>query len=572
MPTTRQSRGGSIAATLLLVMVLAASHHQALGQLPDDIQRELNDGLAEQAKLQAIREQQQLLRARQAGAAGRSAGPSNRLALATPTHAGQQPADPNNYSFQQVSPPVQYSYFQPYGDTGALGAGAGQPQAGQQQHQQQQVAAKPMPKMDFDLNNLSFELPKPQARQAQSQADGSGYNDDQSPQQPSRAPQFVGVAGLPLMEAGNSAPPPAPQARAAAGPQAQPLTEADFRDITGGENYGAPGGGSNDFGLGGGSSGPSSRGGGIMDDPFGGAGFGLAGQGANPNQRRANNNNLESSLEALAGDGPARAMGGQNNNNNNNNDANEFDFASQPSRLSNQDDAPSQLDQTGGEDGQVGGQADATGARSGSSSSSGAPPSSLESLLGGGFPGLSGSPSRSSWQNQLQQQPERAPRPRQDPTGMDMADLGERADGFAGADLGGFGQPQQPAGGEQDFQLAGAAASPQPSSVPYPDAGPQFVGTLLAVTQPQSLSQTRYSPLPDHGSFQDYPGYQAGGNNFDLVAGVVDATPRARRAAPGRYGAPAPSSLAPELRPWLPRGRVYDYSQAPAISALQQLY
>ena len=533
MATKRRIRSSQ----LLAVLALVSAVQQVAGQLPDDMQRELNQNLAEQARIQAMRarqEQQPGARAGGQGARGRQ-------------QQQQQPHDPNNYSYQQVSPPIQYSYYQPYGDAAAQPATGG---AGQAKGRSQPI--------NIDLNNLNFDLPTPQAQVADQLA--ANQQSQQTKQQP-LTPSFTGAGGLPVLQpvaaaqqgqpdsfvpAGQA--PLAPQARVQQGP---PLTEADFKDITGGENYGAPGG--SDFGLGeamgAGRAGsepasdntesqlrefgmpeeqPRRRSSQRQSSPFQMADFAnfnpMAGGSGSSGQRRGG-------FDPFGGSGPGQGGGAPGA---------DFDFASQPSSA--------QGDQT-------------------QAAMDGGAPGSLQSLLGGSFPGLaSGSGANMGLdglarggngpETQLEQADGGG---RADDGALDIADMGDRSDGFSGADLGGFEQPKPPAG-DQDFNYV-AAAEQQPRSVPYPDNGPQPVGTLWALSQPQSFSQARYSALPDKGTYQDYPAYRAGGNDFGRVAEVVAATPPARRPGAGRYGHPAPSELAPEHRP--PAGQPFDYGRSP---------
>lgn len=534
---------------------------QATCQLPDDIQRELNQNLAEQARIQAMREQHRNQI-------------QNRVAANQPAAGKQPPHDPNNYSYQQVSPPIQYSYYQPYGD-------AVQPQTNQQPADGGQTTtsttAHSMKPSDLDLNNLNFDLPQPQAQKAQHRSTG--------PQQ-HYTPSFTGAGGLPVMRPigganaiSNSADSSyAPAGNAPLAPQAQqgtPLTEADFKDITGGENYGAPSG--NDFGLGeasssGANGGGGGGGGGSGDDsantdaqlrefglpaeqparsapgrrasssPSSQAGmpdFGAFGtdfgQPANsmssqPKQRADTGMDFDQ-LENLAGGGGGSSM--PRSGLSGNRPPTDFDFAIQPSSTNG--------DQT---------------------STAGGAPGSLQSLLGASFPGLGGGQSNLDEFAGAGNNPQRPqPQQRLDDRALDIADLGDKSDQFSGADLGGFEQPS--ARNDQDFNYA-AAANQQPSVVPYPDGSPQPVGTLLALTQPQSLTQTRYSALPDKGTYQDYPAYQAE-SSFASVSDVVDGTPRARRPGLGRYSMPSPDALAPEHRSNEPNQH-YDYASGPTNS------
>lgn len=527
----------------------------AVAQLPDDIQSELDASLREQARIQQMREQQQKLI--------RNRSDANQQPANQHQHQQQQqqkPFDPNNYSFQQVSPPVQYSYYQPYGDAAQTSQ---QPQPSTPTSGTQQA----QPKMDFNIDTLNFELPKPEARVA------SGSGDSANPRVVS--PQFTGVGGLPV---GNA--PLAPQAQ-----QGPPLTEADFKDITGGENYGAPAG--DDFGIGSvagnenrpakprSSSNPMN--GGDMSDfnPFQGpkqqqnsnsrntmdipdfGSFGLGGgggQGNSLNHRRGSSNRRQQAndfgnLEALAG-GP-QSMGGGGGDG--------FDsFASQPQ----------------------GDQAAASGGGGGGADSNA--PGSLQTLLGAGFPGLSADQSGAAWDPMGSSKNGRSGSQQSsgdnfdqvtgvngaggdDVGSLDIADLGDKSDQFSGANLGTFEQPGPQ--NDQDFNLGAAASNNQPKSVPYPDENPQFVGTLWALTQPQSMSQTRYNAQIDKGTYQDYPAYHVGDNDFGRVSGVVDATPKARAPGAGRYATPSARALAPEVRSGLRNGQHYDYSQAPSIRA-----
>lgn len=585
---------------MVATLLLAASSGLLLsrtvnGQLPDDIQRELNQNLAEQARIQAIQaQQQQQQRLQQTRPGARSAAPSS-------ASAGPQKHDPNNYSYQQVSPPIQYSYYQPFGDA----AGAEQPQQQQQQQSQQQAKRRqsgqvqPQP-INIDLNNLNFDLPQPQAQVSSASASAAPATSRYGQQQ-QYTPSFTGAGGLPVLKPIASSnpydaatpvgtPPLAPQARVQQGP---PLSEADFRDITGGENYGAPGGGT-DFGLGdatsaaSGSNQPQSRNaadstdvqlrefGLPADQPaqhnnnnnnnrrldssmagmnipdFGG--FNPIGVGAGQQQQQrqsqqraaADNNDFADFGNLAAGSGNGDANSGGSPAGGSGGGAGEFDFAGQPSSR-----------QSGGVD-------------QAASTVNGGAPGSLQSLLGSGFPGLGGGNGNSGLDEfaRANNNPQ-ASNQRTDDGAMDVADLGEKADGFSGADLGGFEQPSPQS--DRDFNY-GAASNQQPKSVPYPDSNPQPVGTLWALTQPQSLSQTRYNALPDKGTYQDYPAYASGGNDFGAVSAVVDETPKARRAGPGRYGTPSAQALAPEVRQSLAGGggQQYNYGREPASAWQQQ--
>lgn len=553
-------------------------------QLPNDMERELNQNLAEQARLQAIRARhQQQIAARHGAVTARPA-------------ATQKPAiDPNNYSFQQVSPPIQYSYYQPYGDLApkdpskVSGLERQQPQARAGQ------AAAPTPQINIDLNNLNIDIPNLPTPQAQTAGQSAA-----APHYRAQRRQFngAGALGVPQMQpvaAAQQAPdsfaPLQPQAQTSAGagqPQIQqgpPLTEADFKDITGGENYGAPQG--SDFGT------PASAGGGGADNPdpasepragqdeFGmpqGAGQVDQDQGqdqqAAPKQRQDNSmggmlpdfgnfNPMGAavmsqqqqpirrgggsgfdpfSAAGMGGGLPfgneigniGSAMGGQTPRRQSR-PAGDFDFASQPSS-----------------------QGDATASQPGGRSGA---PGSLQSLLGGSFPGLSSGPVGNMGLDMLT----RGTGGGEDPASQSRSGGGDDVGGLDLADMGvDFDGSQQPAQGEQDFNLAAAAAEQQPKTVLYPDGSPQFVGTVWALSQPQSMTQTRYNVLPDHGTYQDYPAYQSGGNDFGAVRGVVDGTPRARDAGPGRYSNPSPQELAPEHRPELASSQVqYDYARGP---------
>lgn len=568
-------------------------------QLPDDIQRELNQNLAEQARIQALRQQhQQKIQQLQ----NRAGGKQKPVAASPPA----QPAhDPNNYSYQQISPPIQYSYYQPYGDA----AGAQQPQVGngdtstlsnRSGKNQGPTAA------DFDLNNLNFDMPQPQAQVSNRMSPIGGQNGYQNQQ---LVPTFTGAGGLPVMQpaAGSQSadsyapvgqPPLAPQAQVQRGP---PLTEADFKDITGGENYGAPGG--NDFGIGsGGGAGDSTgnnemrgtngnansrsdtdaqlrefglpggdqftsqqptsqRRGSQMNIPdfgaFGpiGSGMGMGGsdlpQSRQSSQATGGGSGIPSEFANFGGAGGNDAAdlggagGGSGSNGGGANPQGDFDFASQPSSAR-------------------GDQAAAT--------MQGGAPGSLSSLLGSGFPGLGNGNGQSGLDNFAgpANDPQRqSGKMRSDDNAMDIADLGDKSDQFSGADLGGFEQPGPQ--NDQDFNY-GSASNQQPKSVPYPDGNPQPVGTLWALTQPQSMTQTRYSAQIDKGTYQDYPAYQSGGNDFEAVRAVVDLTPRARRTGPGRYANPSLSELSPENRASLAPGSRFDYGQMPVSGAQVSRY
>lgn len=555
-----------IVTTLILLEATISCLSGVLGQLPDDIQRELNQNLAEQARIQAMRQQHQQQIANRASAGQANSSNSNKQTQNQPPH------DPNNYSYQQVSPPIQYSYYQPYGDAAAQPNGA---QNQQTQNNGKQTAAAPP--INFDLNNLNFDLPQPQA-QAQTA----------SPQQQQLTPSFTGAGGLPVLKpiansanvgdnsyapAGNA--PLAPQARVQQGP---PLSEADFKDITGGDNYSAPGG--SDFGLGsasgGGGNGNRRNSNGDTDAqlrefgmPSGGGdqstaqdrrsdnsqmnipdfgAFGPIGGASNLNggnqQARSQPRMDEFGLENLANGG-----GMQGGNTNQNNGAGgpagtEFDFAGQPSSRGDQ----------------------------AASTMNGGAPGSLQSLLGSGFPGLGGNSQSGlddfarGGNNPQQSISGQNGQQRADDGALDIANLGDKSDQFSGADLGGFEQPTPQ--NDQDFNYA-SSSNQQPKTVPYPDSNPQPVGTLWALTQPQSLSQTRYNAQVDRGTYQDYPAYRGPGNDFEAVREVVDSTPRARAAAPGSYGIPSPNDLAPEHRPEN-AGEQYDYNRGPNANSNEE--
>lgn len=523
-------------ALLLLAMLIS---QQVSAQLPEDMQRELNQNLAEQARIQAMRQQHQKQIQNRAG--GQQANPSK------PNH------DPNNYSYQQVSPPIQYSYYQPFGDAAQPAAGNQQQNPGPTQRSDQAA--------NFDLNNMNFDLPQPQAQVGRSPAVNQQLT-----------PSFTGVGGLPVMRpvAASANQPLTPVGQLPLAPQAQvqqgpPLTEADFKDITGGENYGAPG--NSDFGLGQASNG-GAAGNRASDTDAQLREFGMPMEGpARPAQRQAGSNagmggmNIPDlgGFNPMSGAGPTQradngfgadfgdfagfgtgGRGGANSRPASGN-GNEFDFASQPSGENNDQAA---------------------------SSVAGGAPGSLQSLLGSSFPGLSGGGSNSGLDGFAgpANNPQ-ASNQRNDDNSLDIADLGEKSDQFSGADLGNFEQPNPQ--NDQDFNYA-AASNQQPKSVPYPDGGVQPVGALLAVTQPQSLSQTRYNALPDKGTYQDYPAYLNGGDEFNSVSEVVDNTPSARRPGVGRYSNPSARQLAPENR--VAPGHQYDYSQAPGSSERENHY
>lgn len=526
---------------LLIILSLCVQLFQLTSaQLPDDIQRELNQNLAEQARIQAMRAQHQNQIKNRVGATGPA------------SHNGAK-HDPNNYSYQQVSPPIQYSYYQPFGDAAAP-AQQQQPSVSTGANSAQQAP------INIDLNNLNFDLPTPQAQTAA------------QPQGRHMTPSFTGAGGLPIMKpmaasspvapielssqvpAGST--PLAPQARVQQGP---PLTEADFKDITGSENYGAPGG--SDFGMG---SSSSPDGGAETDAQL--REFGMPSSGGSAGRRSSQPQQLDQQQQmnipdfgafgSMDGGGSSRRAqpasstmadtfgfgnldppAGGSGMSGSNPTGGDFDFASQPS--SNR--------------------ADQTQANMG-----GGAPGSLQSLLGSSFPGLAGSQSGDlggldgfGQSAEPQQSSARQGQSRANDGSLDMTNLDDRSDQFSGANLGGFEQPSQQ--NDQDFNYA-AASSQQPSSVPYPDGSPQPVGTLLALTQPESLSQARYNALPDKGTYQDYPAY-ADAPSPASVADVVDETPRARAPGPGRYGRPSALALAAEHRP--PVGHQFDYAQSP---------
>lgn len=522
-------RTGAIRVWLVATILLVGVSSLVKCQLPDDIQRELNQNLAEQARIQAMRAQhQQQIKNRMAGSGG--AKPA--------TGTGH---DPNNYSYQQVSPPIQYSYYQPFGDaakTPEQSVGGGQTSQ----------ASNKGPPINFDLNNMNFDMPTPQAQ----------VSGQLQPRQ--MTPSFTGVGGLPIMKPVSASAGQVPQGNTPLAPQAQvqqgpPLTEADFRDITGGENYGAPGG--NEFGMSPtSSSSPNARSSGDADTDSQLREFGMPdsgnGRASSPEPQQGLDQQQQVNMAdfgpfgSMAGMGaPARRSqpnmgdsfgfgnldGSGESGSSPGSTGNEFDFTGQPSS--------NRADQT-------------------QASSGGGAPGSLQSLLGSSFPGLGGgaSPDLGGFdgfgQSAEPRQPARG-QARTDDTTLGMANLGQdNQDQMSG----GFDQPGS--GGEQDFNFA-AASNQQPSSVPYPDGAPQPVGTLLALTQPQTLTQARYNPLPDKGTYQDYPAYAESGHEL-TVREVVDATPRARAPGIGRYGAPSARALAPEYRP--PVGHKFDYSNS----------
>lgn len=539
-----------IVKVLILLEATLSCFSGALGQLPDDIQRELNQNLAEQAKIQAMRQQhQQQIANRASGSQARN------------NQQSQPPHDPNNYSYQQISPPIQYSYYQPYGDAAA------QPNNGQNQQQAPMNSGKQAatPAANFDLNNLNFDMPQPQA-QAQTAL---------PQQQQHYTPSFTGTGGLPVLKpianpanvADNSyAPagsaPLAPQARVQQGP---PLSEADFKDITGGENYGAPG--ESDFGLGaasGDGNRRSSNSGGDTDAQL--REFGLPGgsdtQNSGSPDRRFDNSN-QMNIPDFGAFGPLGVSGARNQARQSQPRADEFGIENLANGAGMQGNANQNNGAGGpssGTDFDFAGQPSSRGDQAASTVSGGAP-GSLQSLLGSGFPGLGGNSqsglddfARGGNNPQLSGQNGRQ---RADDGALDVANLGDKSDQFSGADFGGFEQPTPQ--DDQDFNYA-SPSNQQPKTVPYPDSNPQPVGTLWALTQPQSLSQTRYNAQVDRGTYQDYPAYQGPGNDFEAVREVVDHTPRARAAGPGRYGTPSPNDLAPEHRP-SNSGEQFDYNR-----------
>lgn len=465
-------------AGAIVALLLLHNSSKASCQLPDDMQRELNENLEQQARLQALRHQQQLAAQQQAAL--------NKNAQLQSRQAPQPAHDPNNYSYEQVSPPVQYSYFQPFGDAAPkqqliasqLPARARTGQAPLKVQSGAQVAP------GFDLNSLNLDAPL------------------QQPQLQSRTSP-VPAPMLPL-----------PQAQTAS----QPLSEADFGDITGGHNYGASP--ASDFGL-------------------------SQASNNNNNQRRADGTDAQLAEFGLTG-----------------NNANEFpgleqrsaDFA-RPQQLPQQS-APQEFNffendeqspQRGAQQRRFDGFDDSFAASQAQPHQAGQQkaqtPASLTSLLGTNFPGLANGGASPAMQSLARSSADPQAQ-RQDDNAMDIADLGERSDEFSGADLGGFEQPS-PQQGDKDFSLASGnagdisseAASEQPSVVPYPDGAPQPVGTLWALTQPQSLSQKRYSALIDKGTYHEYPAYAR--DELDsarsAVRAVVARTPHPRAPGPGRY-------------------------------------
>lgn len=551
-----------IVTVLIILEATLSCLTGVLGQLPDDIQRELNQNLAEQARIQAMRQrhQQQIANRASGGQAKNNQQPS------------QPPHDPNNYSYQQVSPPIQYSYYQPYGDA------AVQPNNGQDQQQTPGIGGKQpagAPPVNFDLNNLNFDIP-------QAQAQAQTASPQQQQQQQHYTPSFTGAGGLPVLKpianvadnsyapAGNA--PLAPQARVQQGP---PLSEADFRDITGGENYGAPG--ESDFGLGAASGGNNvnrrnSNSGADTDAQL--REFGLPGGAIEQNtagsQDRRSDNSQQMNIPDFGAFGPIGGPGGQAQRQSQPR-ADEFGLEN----LANEGGMQGNLNRnngggsSSGTDFDFAGQPSSRGEQAANTNTVNAP-NSLQSLLGAGFPGLVGNAqsglddfARGGNNPQLSGQNGQQ---RADDGALDIANLGDRSDQFSGADLGGFEQPTPQ--NDQDFNYA-SSSNQQPKTVPYPDSNPQPVGTLWALTQPQSLSQTRYNIQVDRGTYQDYPAYQGPGNNFEAVREVVDNTPRARAAGPGRYGTPSPNDLAPENRP-SNAGEQYDYSRGPNMDSNEE--
>lgn len=466
-------------------------------QLPDDMQRELNQNLEQQARLQALRHQQLHMQRLKSLQQPKSSNPlTNRQQT--------QPYDPNNYSYEQVSPPVQYSYYQPFGD-------AAQPPAALQQHQmqprqQQAVASQQAP--NFDMNGMNFGPPTPVQLQA---------------------------PALPIPQA---------QVSGQQNQQPNPLTEADFRDITEGQNYGEQANNKPQqkqnleradqtdeqlaaMGLGslpGASNQPAS--GSLNQGPNQGFDFDSFGLNQRPQQQRKVNR-AQVGDDDDGSDNLSQMFGGNAN-------------IQQPTQQLQQQQPQRYSDFDFGND--ESSQAPSEAARSsrsndGSTSNNQSAPASLQSLLGANFPGLIPGGGTSPAMEAISRGSVDPQRQNMDSGVTRIADLGDRSDEFSGADLGGFEQPA-PRKSDQDFNFASAAAEPQPSVVPYPDGAPQPMGALLTLAQPQSLSQKRYNALPDKGTYTSYPAYEqrSPGDPRQLVRAVVATTPRARPPGLGRYG------------------------------------
>lgn len=441
--------------------------------------------------------------------------------------------------------------------------------------------------MDFNLDNLNFDMPPPPP--AASTAQLQPQQQISSRSSPiSQSPQFTGVAGLPIggaTSASNQSPsspggaPPLPQPQAQQGP---PLTEADFKDITGGENYGAPAG--DDFGLGQAqqmgpaNSRPSSKSRSSDDMPdlseFGGPSLGNSGKGAQKRGSGQANNGMN------VPDFGAFGMLGNNNGNNRADNSNPFGNSNGFDDLAQQQQQPdsSQGDNFDSFASQPRGDQATTNAGAGGApnGASGAP-SSLQSLLGNSFPGLASGSGAWDPMNAGNNNNNGQSRSSQSNNPLELGDMSDQAGdsaqydqpeqiGMGGGGGGNTGDPSEQQGGGSgdfpDFNFASAAAEEKPV---YKDADPQFVGTVLALSQPQSLSSTRYNTQIDKGTYQDYPMYSWGGNDFSQVARVVSATPTARAAAAGRYGTPSLRALSPEVASQLPAGQQYDYSREPSI-------
>lgn len=413
----------------------------------------------------------------------------------------------------------EYSYYQPFGDAAQPPPPPPPPVPLPQVRQpaaSQQAA-------NFDLNNLNFDIPQQTEPQA-------------APLQHLRpiSSSFSGAGSLPAL--------PVPDARTGGQPQeqakTQPLTEADFRDITEGGNYGA---GGPEFGIAGGAQ-PARR----LDNTD--AQLSAMGLGSGPETGRSNGGPTGGGLDGFPDFGAAFGGGGEpqqqqqqmpmfdlgRQGGGGSAPGSDFDFASQPS------------------------------SQGGSGPASVGPPGSLQTLLGTSFPGLGGGqPGGSVGQgadpsamglNEFARGGIDPQAQRNDDGAMDIADLGDRSDQFSGADVGAFEQPT-PSPQDSDFNYGGspggsgggsqdgdpfafAADEQQPAVVPYPDGALQPVGTLWALTQPQSILQARYNPLPDKGTYQSYPAYEQddGTDPREAVRAVVAATPAAGAPGPGRAG------------------------------------
>lgn len=87
----------------LMLSIMLFGSVRVNSQLPDDIQRELNQNLAEQARQQHLQQQINQLQAQQRQLAAKQ--PVQQQPVASPRTASVQ--DPNNYSFNQVAPPIR---------------------------------------------------------------------------------------------------------------------------------------------------------------------------------------------------------------------------------------------------------------------------------------------------------------------------------------------------------------------------------------------------------------------------------------------------------------------------------